>query len=406
MPLHTLASHPMGSLVTRSAATSRRTSSWDRSGGNTDYLVFEPGETKVLFEHDGPGCVTHFYCALALNEITDYRDAIVRCYWDGETSPSVEAPLGDLFAISHARIRLIKSLMAVVNNGAGMSHGLNLYFPMPFSSGARITLTNRADQKLGGGLPAYWYHVEWEEHDRPFDDAVLRFHAQYRQERPTTAVGDVQNTTLHGARNVGGDENYVALEAEGAGHMVGLHLQINNIRGGWYGEGDDMVFLDGETWPPSIHGTGSEEIFGGGACPSTEYSGPYSGFHLIESPDFSGLVGMYRWYLQDPIRFQSSIKWTLEHGHANNFSNEYTSVAYWYQTEPHAPFPALPARDDMRPPVGSDYEEARELFFGALRGARERRPDDPGAMFRFGQIAERFYQGHFSEVVESLKSSS
>ena len=126
--------------------------------------------------------------------------------------------------------------------------------------------------------------------------------------------------------------------------MVGLHLQINNIAGGWYGEGDDMVFVDGESWPPSIHGTGTEEIFGGGACPTREYTGPYHGFHLVESPDHAGLVAAYRWFVHDPIRFTRALRWTVEHGHANNFANEYASVAYWYQTEPHAAFPPLPGR--------------------------------------------------------------
>ena len=105
-----------------------------------------------------------------------------------------------------------------------------------------------------------------------------------------------------------------------------------------------MVFIDGERWPPSIHGTGTEEIFGGGACPAREYAGPYHGFHLIESPDYAGLVGAYRWFVHDPIRFTRSLRWTVEHGHANNFANEYASVAYWYQTEPHAPFPRPAAR--------------------------------------------------------------
>ena len=114
-----------------------------------------------------------------------------------------------------------------------------------------------------------------------------------------------------------------------------------------------MVFVDGDAWPPAIHGTGTEEIFGGGACPTREYAGPYHGFHLIESPDWAGLVGAYRWFVQDPIRFTRSLRWTVEHGHANNFANDYASVAYWYQTEPHATFPALPARVALRPPAAA-----------------------------------------------------
>jgi hypothetical protein len=401
---HPLDSHPMRSLFTATGARSRRASSWDRTGGNRDFLTVGPGETVTLLDADGPGCITHFYCALAFYELTDYRDAIVRCYWDGETSPSVEVPLGDLFAVTHARVRPIRSAMVAVNEGGGSSHGLNLYFPMPFAEGARVTLEHRGDRRLGGMLPAFWYHIEYETYDQPPPDSTLRFHAQWRQERPTLpAAGQPPDVQLHTGTNVSGAENYVALDAQGRGQMVGLVLEVNNLAGGWYGEGDDMVFIDGDEWPPSIHGTGSEEVFGGGACPSVEYAGPYSGFHLIESPDYAGLVGMYRWYVHDPIRFTRSIRWTIEHGHANNFASEYSSVAYWYQDEPHAPFPALPARDEMRPPLGPPHEQARELLFGAMRAARERAGTHPGEFFRVASVGERFYRGDFAGLIEALR---
>ena len=130
---------------------------------------------------------------------------------------------------------------------------------------------NRGPVPLGG-VDALWYHIEYETYDEPLPDDVHRFHAWWRQERPTKAVGDQQNVTLHGAPNVDGNDNYVALDTDGQGRMVGLVLEIENLRASWYGEGDDMVFIDGERWPPSIHGTGTEEIFGGGASPTTEYA--------------------------------------------------------------------------------------------------------------------------------------
>ena len=156
-----------------------------------------------------------------------------------------------------------------VNPGFGSSHGLNCYAPMPFSTHARITLENRGPVPIGGPLGGFWYHIEYEAWDEP-DDGAHRFHACFRQERPTVAVGPEPNITLHRAQNLDGVENYVALDTEGGGRMIGLVLEIENKQGAvWYGEGDDMVFIDGDTWPPSIHGTGTEEIFGGGACPST-----------------------------------------------------------------------------------------------------------------------------------------
>lgn len=403
MERHPLEHHPLRPLFTLTGARSRRASSWDRSGGNRDYLTVGPGETAVLLEHDGPGCVTHFYCALAFPEITDYRDAILRCYWDGETTPSVEVPLGDFFGLAHARIRLVRSALTSVNPGFGSSHGLNAYFPMPFAAGARITLEHRGDGPLGGLFPAFWYHIDYETYDQPPPADTLRFHAQWRQEKPTAAVGPQPNVQLHDAVNLDGADNYVALEASGAGQMAGLLLQINNIAGGWYGEGDDMVFIDGERWPPSVHGTGTEEIFGGGACPAREYAGLYHGFHLIESPDYAGLVGAYRWFIHDPIRFTRSLRWTVEHGHANNFANEYASVAYWYQTEPHAAFPALPARNALRPFLPASYDEARTAFSAALLDALQALPDQT-ALYRIAAIGEVFYAGRFDDALHRLRA--
>jgi hypothetical protein len=333
--------------------------------------------------------------------LTDYRDAILRCYWDGEATPSVEVPLGDFFALAHARIRLLHSALVSVNPGLGASHGLNAYFPMPFATAARVTIEHRGEKILGGLFPALWFHIEYETYAQPLPDDALRFHAQWRQEQQTVAVGTHPNVQLHHGVNTDGVENYVALDAVGAGQMVGLLLQINNVAGGWYGEGDDMVFVDGETWPPSLHGTGTEEIFGGGACPSQEYAGPYHGFHLIESPDYAGLVGAYRWFVRDPIRFTSSLRWTIEHGHANNFANHYASVAYWYQSEPHAAFPALPDAAALRPPLPALYDEARAAFFGAVMQSLQSQPGD--RLYRVAALGEDFYAGRFEETLRRLR---
>jgi hypothetical protein len=400
---HPIEDQPSASLLRYTGARSRRQSSWDRTGANRDFLTVLPNQTVTLFEEEGPGCITHFYSALAFPELTDYREAILRCYWDGETEPSVEVPLGDFFGVAHARIRHVRSAMTAVNPGFGSSHGMHTYFPMPFGTSARITLEHRGDKPLGGGLPALWYHVDYEVYEEPLPEDTLRFHAQWRQEKATVPVGPTPNRQLHDGVNLEGAENYVALEATGRGQMAGLLLEVNNVAGGWYGEGDDMVFIDGDEWPPSIHGTGTEEIFGAGACPTQEYSGPYHGFHLVETHDHThaGLVAAYRWFVHDPIRFRESIRWTVEHGHANNFENEYASVAYWYQAEPHAVFPALPGRDDLRPPLPAVYEEAREAYFGALRSSMGGFPD-PAPLYDVAALGELYYAGKFSEVLERL----
>jgi hypothetical protein len=344
-------------------AQSRRASSYDRTGGNADWQMFDPGQTLALAELNGAGCIKHFYWTYIIGEENTrerlFRDMILRMYWDGEELPSVECPIGDFFGVSNCMLRPIRSLVLVINPGTGatpVSWGLNSYFPMPFSNGARVEVTNEAEVPLG-----IWYHIDYETYPKPpqwLEDAG-RFHAQFRRTK-TTAVA------APGGLNTTGEENYVILEAAGRGSLAGYMLSVDNVTGGWWGEGDDMVFIDGESWPPSFHGTGSEEIFGGGAGPNVEYSGPYTGFHLVENrldDAWFGKNGMYRFFVHDPIRFQESIRVTIEHGHANDLANDYSSVAYWYQEEPHAPFPALPPPEEravIKPPPVTYVEGAIE----------------------------------------------
>jgi hypothetical protein len=231
---------------------------------------------------------------------------------------------------------------------------------------------------------------------------VLRFHAQWRQERPTSAVGP-PNVQLHGGVNLDGTENYVALEAQGEGQMVGIVLEYDNPHGGWFGEGDDMVFVDDDSWPPSLHGTGTEEIFGAAASPTEESAGPYTGYHLIESEDYSGLTAMYRWFVPDPIRFTSSLRWTIEHGHANNFEMDMASIAYWYQNEPHMAFPALPSREALLPPARPHYDEARAALMSAAHDVVLKvRAGDPWPFDRLARCARTFYRGDYKRFLDEL----
>jgi hypothetical protein len=393
---------PNSALFRQRAASSRRSSSWDRSGANIDYFKIQGGHTVTLLDVEGPGCVTHLYAGFVLPDLRDYRNAIIRCYWDGSDTPSVEVPFGDFFTLAHARTREISSSMVAVNAGYGASHGLNAYFPMPFGDGARITLENRGDTQLGGLHGGLWFHVEYETYSQPLPDDVQRFHASWRQERPTGAVGPEPNVMLHGAENLTGAENYVALDTKGEGRMVGLVLQIENIQGAiWYGEGDDMVFIDGEQWPPSIHGTGTEEIFGGGACPTVEYASLNSGFHLVESADFAGLIGMYRWYVNDPIHFSTSLKWTLEHGHANNFTNNYSSVAYWYQS-PQGVLPPLPPAADMLPPLDPEYDELWQIARDIVAARKSSTNTQDSSVFAMAAVWACLNRGEMAEARELL----
>jgi len=356
--------HFLESMMLIRDCQTRRISSWDRSGGNRDWITIPPDKSSILAEINGPGCINHIYMTLLSFDRFLYRNLILRMYWDEENRPSVEVPLGDFFGIGHCKVRYFTSLLLCVNPGASLigTDGLNCYFPMPFSQRVIIEISNESEFILH----RLWYHIDYVKY-KELDNNWGRFHAQWRRENPCRAIlppginkltppqqtGDV-------GKNLTGQENYVILEAKGRGNYVGCVLNIDNIEGGWWGEGDDMIFIDGEKWPPSLHGTGTEEIFGGGACPNTEYSGPYTGFHLINNVNWDGKNSMYRFFVTDPINFSKSIKVTIEHGHANNLSNDYSSVAYWYQDEPHFDFPSLPSASERLPRLSEKAKEVVE----------------------------------------------
>jgi hypothetical protein len=348
-------------LMTQTDTSTARVSSYDRSGGNHDYQALAPGETLDLASLEGAGIIRHVYFSILGGEHY-LRDLVVRAYWDGSKTPCVEVPFGDFFGLGAERPRFFTSVMVTVNPGdLGVfgTFGFNSYFPMPFAKGAHLTLTNEGKEPVA----AVWYHIEYEKMAQ-LPRGLGRFHATWNRVNKTIPIGAKINVTQHDGINKTGNDNYVLLDAQGHGTLAGIFLNIDNSMGSWYGEGDDMIFIDGESWPPSYHGTGTEEIFGGGACPTAEYAGPYAGFHLIDNLDFSGKVSMYRFYVNDPVRFKKSIRMTLEHGHANNIANDYSSTAFWYQDGPHKPFRPLPAAEDRHSAYGDDAADVayREMM--------------------------------------------
>jgi hypothetical protein len=344
---------PLGELFLLKDTKTSRISSYDTTGGNEDWVVIASGETKTLAEVSGAGVIRRFYVAPLAFDRMRYRKLTLRMYWDGETEPCVEVPLGDFFGSGLGTLRYFHSLVVDINPGfrGADFDGLVSYFPMPFQKGARITLEN------DGKVPDFrlWYHIDLEQ----FPEGKLppnagRFHAQWRRVvRTPVREGNPKNTTGGNAevKNTTGEDNFLILDAEGQGSYVGLFLIVDNVVGGWYGEGDDMIFVDGAKWPPTYPGTGHEEIFNSGCCPDSEFWGAYTGFYLIEnrSANFGGKNQMYRFYLNDPVRFAKSVRVTLEHGHANNFENDYTSTAFWYQKNPHKAFPAMPSAQERLP---------------------------------------------------------
>jgi hypothetical protein len=396
---------PFSAMMTLTDAASARISSYDRTGNNSDFVPVPAGKTIELASIEGAGVVRHLYFSVWGGRHY-LRDLVLRAYWDGEAKPGVEVPFGDFFGLGHERARFFASLMVTVNPGdLGVfgTYGFNSYFPMPFATNARLTLTNEGTDPV----PAVWYHVEYEKL-AALPGELGRFHASWNRENPTKAVGETINKTLHNATNTTGDDNYVILEAQGRGNVAGFFLNIDNTMGSWYGEGDDMIFVDGETWPPSYHGTGSEEIFGAGACPTAEYAGPYTGYHLIGNLDYTGKVSMYRFYVNDPIRFKKSIRMTIEHGHANNIANDYSSTVFWYQTEPSAPLAPLPPAAQRRPREGSDphdkawaalmaqRDKAFTVLLGSLRTGTHL-PDDLAQLMKH-DISQSYFQRDYPKV--------
>jgi len=282
------------------------------------------------------------------------RKVVLRAYWDGESDPSVEVPIGDFFGMGHAQCRNFSSAPLQMSPEDGKS--FNCWFPMPFSNGAIMEVENECDTTL-----VFYFYVDYEQLDSLPND-VLRFHAVWNRQCPTDGVpsrGVPNKEWLFQGKNTTGENNYVILEAEGRGHYVGTNINIHNLRDSakwdWPGEGDDMIFVDGEPWPPEIHGTGTEDYVNMAWCPTQEYAAPYHGLILGGRDNWKGKISYYRYHILDPIMFTESIRVTIEHGHNNNRSDDWSSTAYWYQTEPHKPFVTLPPLQNRLPINESEF---------------------------------------------------
>lgn len=321
-------------------------SSRDSSGGNADSRRLAPGDTLTLVDHRGAGTVRRWWLTIApRNNVAIQRQLIVRCYWDDEPTPSVEVPVSDFFGVGFGEWRQYVSLPLNMTSG-----GYNSYWPMPFARRARITVENRSRVPV----EAFYYNVDVETApSRPATDSVLYFHAQFRR-----------TTTVRGAP-------VVVLEATGRGHYAGTVLSMQPRRGRslWFLEGDERVFVDGET-RPSVVGTGTEDYFSSGWYFDTgPYAAPYHGLTIKDT--LSGRVSAYRWHIEDPIPFARGLRFTIEHGGTNDApGTDYSSVAYWYQTHPHAPFPPLPA--DLLPAAPWQPQRVPGLIEGESLAATAR----------------------------------
>jgi hypothetical protein len=324
----------------------KRVSSADPSGANADFRQVDPGDVLTLMDANGPGMLTHIWITVASPEDYHLKKLVLRIYWDHETTPSVETPLGDFFGLGLGEFHLWESALLSV----GSDKALNSFFFMPFQKHARITVSNEGQQKVN----AFYFNLDYRAYSQPLPRGTLYFHAQFRQAQPNHGwTSDWQNNgdpKVDRKTNLDGKENYVWLDATGRGHFVGVTMSVLQNQDGWWGEGDDMFFIDGEA-RPSIAGTGSEDYFLGAWGFGHPFFYQLYGAPVVGEERAGGKSSVYRFHLDSPITFTKAIHATIEHGHANHRSDNFYSVAYWYQSEPHAPFPVLPSVDQriLRP---------------------------------------------------------
>ncbi|MDZ4860918.1 MAG: glycoside hydrolase family 172 protein [Candidatus Hydrogenedentes bacterium] len=296
------------------------------------YVHIEPGTTFTLGEIDGSGVINHIW----MTPVGDYRLMILRFYWDDETSPSVEVPVGDFFASGWGMGNepRITSLAMCVNPRSGF----NSYWQMPFGKHCKVTMENLGDKRA-----TVYYQIDYSL--EAVAQSTPYFHAQFRRVNPLPEK-----------------EVFTIVDGiKGRGHYVGTYLAHGANSPGWWGEGEIKFFLDGDDKFPTICGTGEEDYFCGSygynerdnGTVYDSFTSPYTGFYHVPYEGAQRRFGQYRWHITDPVRFESDLKVTIQslgwqsEGRYLPLQDDLASVAYWYQLEPHNPFPPLPAKESL-----------------------------------------------------------
>lgn len=300
------------------------------------FIIVEKGETVTIADINGSGAIQQIW----MTPTGNWRYSILRFYWDDEKDPSVEVPIGDFFGMAWGEYAHLNSMAVTVNPGSAF----NCYWKMPFRKKCKVTLENLNPNDA----MRLYYQINYTLTSVGDDEAY--FHAQFRRSNPTKGS---LHTILDGVR--------------GKGQYVGTFMAIGVNNNGWWGEGEIKFFMDSDRQFPTIAGTGTEDYFCGSynfenqkTHQYQEFSTPYAGMHQVIRPD--GLYrsqqafGMYRWHIMDPIRFESELRINIQDlgwrsgGRYYPQQSDITTVAYWYQREPHAPFPKLPPRDELEVP--------------------------------------------------------
>ncbi len=344
-------------------AKTARCSSWDVTGRNRDAWMIKPGEMRVLADLRGPGCITHIW----MTQPCHYRSVLLRMTWDNAKHPSVLVPLGDFFGLGHTIVNSYQSALfsASTHHNNKMEQGcaLNCYVRMPFRERALIELINESGEDHG-----QYFYIDYETYDAPQPGDDLYFHAEFRRQNPFGGwaheiLVNAPEADAVNKERVAWNNNYVILGTKGRGHYIGCNLSVTNFQGTWWGEGDDMIWVDGYKWPPDLHGTGSEDYLNQ-AWGMQRNAFMRNGSSIFEG-DTGGYQTSYVFHLENPVRFEKEIKVTIEHGHANHLCNEMSSTAYWYAAEPTAAIAPPPAA--KRAPVMKDergrwkYDPANQI---------------------------------------------
>jgi len=325
--------------------TAHRVSSGNRFiNSNDDSKRIMPGETHVMADLKGPGVVNHIWLTVADNEYAWPRLERLRVYYDGKKTPSIDVPLGDFFGVGHGYDRNLDS-MVIRNSSFGRAR--NSYWPMPFRTSCRITVTDEGERPV----TMFYYHVDWQKHQSLPDD-VAYLHAYYRQERPAVK-----------------GKNYAFLDVKGSGHYVGTVLNVIQSDVGWFGEGDDLFFVDGAK-QPQILGTGTEDYVNE-AWGLRVSTGPWAGTPVAEGELVGARLTGYRWHIPDPVPFTKSLWAGIEHAGwtynkdgtlRSGFEERpdyFSSAAFWYQKDVNESLPE-PPYGEARLPLGDAEQIAVE----------------------------------------------
>lgn len=313
-----------------------RISSWDKDGGNRDYLKIPSQTTATIADIKGPGIITHIW----MTQNKNLRNSLIKITWDNASQPSVLCPIGDFFGLGHGIATNYQSLLFtssvnedVENTFKESFPALNSYVPMAFKERAVIEIINEGSDQM------QYFYIDYEETTEEEVRDLGYFHSEFRRSCPFPGWGHdmLINTDSVNIPNLGRDawdNNYVILDTKGQGHFIGCNMSITNLKGtdSWWGEGDDMIWVDGYKWPPDIHGTGTEDYFSQamGMQPNA-YLRNGSSVYLGDTLHYHT---SYVHHIENPVYFQKEIKVTMESGHANRLANEISSVAYWYAKEP------------------------------------------------------------------------